>query len=494
MTSYLDLSTHCFADIAEALAATPHSRRMTGYLLRMCPDIQGTNEIARACASPEFAAAVFGTGDPNIVCELMAQGKLPASDVRFLACQVMKTQNVNDRAGLMALGSPLLRNDIHALLRDCPSLMSVDWKDDKFRTVARNAIWGNPLWHKTCEMPIVAEGGAESFLENAALFGNLENPNVALYMTSYLGVSGREDRGEKLGRQALVQSALLRRDDLPENIVLALDASQFHTVCSYRLLVAKEAHQKLVKTAKVEPSQLFLQGGVPHSDGEFVVSPAATQEYVWQAFTDANPGTRQDSLLLAKQCPERFYIEALAAKNPFLNTDEFARHSPWAEHRLRIPAGNNESGVMATLRAAFQTKAEGNNPLKTLCLPVIPFQHIEPDAIKRMCEPHLREMAFVVGAIRSRQFAEKLVWAGACDEADIALVFSPHTSGRQLDRLAGQNPTIAAWVACHPNGVGISLSDISDEDRIMVEETRKMPVLSGKNERKLSKPAEVLVI
>jgi len=358
MFSAQDVNTHYFHLISDGLAATPHARRMAGVLLSLFPATEKPEKIACACASQEFAEALLWPGD-NILCELLRRNHLPASDVQAMAKRVLKTQDTRDLPGLMALGSPLAGD----LTSQLPfPLDSIVMGEPEFHSIARNALWGNPLVHKSSLAPSVSAFGMEVFLGNSALFGDLNNPVITKYLKDHLGVFGKTKNIEARRNALLVQSSLLLRDDLTDDIAIALDDSNFHTPETYRTLVGHQTHRKLVKSQQVEPSQLFPR---LLNESEFVFSPEATSTHVFQAYNAAPAQSlRQNSVFLAAQCAKPLYVKALINGNPFLDSDAFVRHSPFAVERLLIPPKDKENIWMDTLRCVFQAQREGKSDSK----------------------------------------------------------------------------------------------------------------------------------
>jgi len=140
-------------------------------------------------------------------------------------------------------------------------------------------------------------------------------------------------------------------------------------------------------------------------------------------------------------------------------------------------------------------KSEGDEPLSTLCLPAIPFQKIRPEDIpKTFSSTFDRELGYVVGCIRSRKFTDQLGRIGEFPEADLARAFAPHTSGVLLEQIAKTNPEIAGLFACHPNGGDISIQDVPNAQRSVVEFARNHMGLSARQRGAVPQATQRLVL
>ena len=73
----VEISSIPYHEIADGLSATTHSRRMTGVLLALFPEIGERAAIASKCMSPEFAEPLVDGGDDYIQVEIARRGLLP---------------------------------------------------------------------------------------------------------------------------------------------------------------------------------------------------------------------------------------------------------------------------------------------------------------------------------------------------------------------------------------------------------------------------------
>lgn len=471
---YRNIASGFFREIDVALGATVHSRRMAGYLLRLFPDVYGGEDIASACSSPEFIEAVDGTTSIAVICELLAQSKLPESQVRFHARNVLLTEDAGDKAGLLALGSPLIKSDLPEIVASLNHPVSSP-REKEFQEIAQNAFIGNPLFHQDQKFIPASQRGVAVMLENLALFGNLDNGSVVKLLNRALVVKSNTRDESLLNMAYSVRDSLLRRTDLPESLALAIDGSVVNNMYSQRILVDMPIHQKLVRDGVVRSSRNFLVG----EDGQWVISPAAADDDFKAMLAICDRQGPQESVLRYSQCP-RDVFEALSKKvSPsFLNSYPFLSESPWAAHVLCSPPADGD--WLRKMQDIFHNPKLGSGTLQAFCLPSIPFQHISPSDIPKLFIDDYHESAYVVGAIRSRKFAEELGAVGKNPDKDLAILFSPHTSSRKLEQLARLNPEIAPLAACHQNGDGISLSEMSPEHQNVVSVLRDSRRLVGR--------------
>lgn len=120
----------------------------------------------------------------------------------------------------------------------------------------------------------------------------------------------------------------------------------------------------------------------------------------------------------------------------------------------------------------LDARGDEGEMLVGISLPNIPFHQISPDSLRNFFQNNDALAANIVGAIRSRVFAEALGSVNGDIKMDAALIFSPHTSGRQLERCVELHPELSGIAACHPNGADISLSAVPTEQRAVVERMR----------------------
>lgn len=455
-----------YSEIADALGATPHSRHMMGALLAFCPYIEGESVLARACMSPEFAKSAATCQQDGIVQELIAHGALPAKRVQEYAEKAFVWRMDDDeqpnkiRTALLALGSPLLTklHEFHERI------------SDGCHDIVKDAFWGNPLVHRNDRSSTAVSRGGRFFIQNAATFGNLENPMIRAAVTARVGMDG--DSGVRWGADAdNIYLALCSRDDLPNEVVAALHKTSQSTPKLHRRLVENPVHRRLVRDEVHDPIKFFAFCEEPPYQGRegiAVISPECSiseLEKEWN-FGVLN-GSRQASLLLAANCPEVYYQTAKEAGEKTLDSYLFARHSPWAKEHF------------ASVDAEFLRNITGVSSLSWACLPAIPFERFDPPDMQRVffvgCDV---DLGHIVGAIRTRGFAEKLSYSDT-EIADFAQLFSPHTSGRRLDEFTRKSPELAGFAACHPNGADIPLSAVLSEHREVVEAIRA-PVLGGR--------------
>lgn len=457
-----DVSGLPYSEIADALGSTPHSRHMMGALLSLCPHIDGDDGLARACMSPEFARSAGGCQQNKVVQELIAHGRLSGTRVQEYAEKAFRNigaANENERTALLALGSPLLESALPAFQRKNSECQN---------EIVNDAFWGNPLVHLSDKSSTSVLLGRYYFARNAALFGNLKNTRVRSAITAHVGMEDKEMGFD--GLYGGCGSALRRRTDLDDEIVLALDKASMST-SAYRRLVKHPCHRRAVQNALCAGFKSFADAAeLPFSsDGMIIASPEVMPSEFRRIYNSTEPeSSSRDSLLLAASCSEECYLDAVAHDRIILDSFAFATRSPLAiKHFANLHIGD------------LLRRHENENALMWVSLPAIPFGKVEPQDVPLIfvaeCDV---ELGCVVGAIRSRSFAEKLP-ASSAKFAGFAQLFSPHTSGLRLGEFARGNPGLAGLSACHPNGADIPLSAVLPEHRDVVEAVRP-PVLCGR--------------
>lgn len=462
-----DVGALPLSDIREALAATPHSRRMAGLLVSLCPKIRGGKELAQACMSPEFASAAASTDNTEIVFEILAKKLLPDKKVVEWAGKAFELMPGMDafRVTLLALGSPLLGDGIHEILDKCKRGAG----DKGALNSVVNSAWGNPAVHGADKKPPGYAAVSPLFKLNAATFGNLQNPEVAGILHATLADESKDS--------AIILRGLTKRNDVPVALVQAMHYSAHKTLETARMLVEMPAHQQLVRKsgfgAALECDDSVHVDQDPESS--FVVSPACVPGQCRGFFNKDEPGDKiNNAVLLAAQCPEECYDYAKAEGDAFLETYEFLQYSPFAKKHLLSMGGRGE--VWPVMRKIFEEKRKWDAGIKTLALDCIPFEHISPRNIAGLFNFRGNDAAKtehialdIVGAIRSREYADARWRAGG---TPVAVLFSPHTSGRQLEEIARNHEGLAVLAACHPNGREIPISSIPEGWRGFVEQNR----------------------
>lgn len=327
-----DLGHVPFREIRDALKATPHSRRMAGLLVALCPDVMGGAELADSCLSPEFADAAESTTNQEVVLALILAGRFPAHKVRALAEVVILSDAKNKYVDLpetvlAALGSPLLGKRAKELLKEFPSS-----RYPSMNTV-RNALLGNSLVADDCGNMSAPRRGDYFwvFCRNHAAFADIKLKEPSRFLRAVLdhhmrGGYYRESEGD------VVRHALVRRGDLTEEIAEELDY-RHGNIDTYRELVKTKAHQSLVLSGKVRRTSVLFCDDASQKTS-FVTSPAATGEQIIETFTEADSMEARTSLLLAKNCPKSIYVQ-IAAETNLLSNADFLMESPWAKPFVR---------------------------------------------------------------------------------------------------------------------------------------------------------------
>lgn len=439
-----------FVNIASAVGSNPHSRRMAGAMIALQPDFPGCGVLADKCWSKEFKSAVGRPRDQAVVAVFLERGALPARrvcDIASLAGTYNEEKHRNDTLYdnvLLALGSPLIGNDAKTLyahgfltseLRDC--------------CIGRNALLGNPLIHgMDGKVQPDTRHGHYVFLQNAAQFGNFDNPNLARAIIGFLG-----KKGDRLDA-SIIFDALLSREKLPGAVLTAMSCSPMTTAASTQRLVLREDHRQLVRGGSVDGVARF-----PEDDGDVfcVASPDTSAERMNVEFSLGGE-TRQLSLLNSGACPRTIYQNLLAGRKNLLGAAGFLTHSPFASEYV---AGFKPGEFWPAFRDGYLDGCgDEGEQLMAISLPNIPFDQISPICLRDDFQGNDILAANIVGAIRSRAFAESLGPVSGDAKTDLALLFSPHTSGRQLEKIAKLHPEAASLAACHPNGSEVDVPKI----------------------------------
>lgn len=206
--------------------------------------------------------------------------------------------------------------------------------------------------------------------------------------------------------------------------------------------------------------------------------PAKLRELCEKEFVG---GDMARSLTLAPGCPEDFYREVRAQSGFFCGTYEFLANSPWAADYL-----SEGRQPWHRVKAALMQNSDSGKELYVLSLPAIPFDKISQ---AQVCEVIGKKSPFctaglIAGACRSRKFAEELHPAEFSGAMEFALLFSPHTSGRKLEKLAKDYPILAGLARCHPNGGDIPLSAVPSAQWAIVCAMKNTSMLPGRGAAK----------
>ena len=245
-------ATISFFEIADAMAATPHARKMAGLFIAFFPEIGKPGIISKTCASPEFAEAVADTWDVDIDYPLLQQGLLSPERVRMIADMALTTdyqpyqENHGYDAALIALGSPLLGSHLDTILSRIPPLTDV-LPTDAGRMAVRNALFGNPLVHKANVMPKSSSSGLWAYLHNAVAFGNLDNKYVVNDLLLPLQALVNSNNSEENRRMYdIVRFGLYSRPNVPRELIVGLRDAPQRCEMSHNRLVAMAGHQQMV--------------------------------------------------------------------------------------------------------------------------------------------------------------------------------------------------------------------------------------------------------
>jgi len=461
-----------------------------GIVLAVAPDAANSSELFAGCMSPEFVRPLLNVlmWNTGLVSQMITANMLPESHVRKLAsgAELYKEDEVTRGLffnSMLALGSPSLGDSVGDFA--AKFLLPHNDKGAVFQA-ARNALLGNPLIQKQ-KTGLLPDGDGSSFYyKNLATFGDLSYKDAQSQLARLLAFKA-ESIGEKTGPViTYIRQALLSRSDLPKKLIFALDESPTATLADYRKLVQMEGHQALVRKCDLNT----FKSMTGQRGEESVCSPVATEIVIERQFK-ASPkrGTVRDSLLLAAQCPEWCYQVGRQDNPRFLDTLAFLNSSPWARHYLRENSGRNVGRILAANEAA-------GIGLSVLSVAAMPFEFIQPVLLRERFDDEARfSAACVAGVIRSREFAAKLSDSDiATDAADLAFLFSPATSGKQLEKIASRQPNLAAIAACHPNGNGVPTDGLTDHEAEVVARHREHTILVGRGAGQSSIPSCPLVL
>ena len=457
-------------EIGDALSANTHSRRMAGLLVSLCPKIGGLSAFDYRCFSPEFGIAAADTENQFVIGGLLERNLLPAKKVKSLAEMSLgyKWQTYKDTDDpviesnmLTALGNPVIGDLAGALFEQGLP------KSNPMRRTFRNALLGNPLVHGIGDFPEPAKGDDyRYFLRNCALFGNLENPRVLSALTAAISDAGD---GARRGLGAAIKMRLIARGDIDEGLALALadltDAETSAEGEDRRELVKNPAHQKLVMEGKSGGCAVFP------ATNRWVVSPAADPEQIERAYQASSSDLdREMSLLLAAQCPASIYLK-FEPGDTLLGNEDFLRLSPWS--RNYVGAFKTEQFWGAFRRRLLDVETISKGRLRLLTIPSLPFDAISPTQLLDVFYNKADyTVALIVGAIRSARFADALGPIKADIDSSLPRLFSCHTSGRQLEKIAGLHPELTAFAACHPNGIDVPIHAIPASQQRLVATVR----------------------
>jgi len=223
------------------------------------------------------------------------------------------------------------------------------------------------------------------------------------------------------------------------------------------------------------------------------VSPCASSSLVAQAFDkvsgrDIKPSVK-NSLILAAQCPRRCYETVKDDDPEFCMSFDFFEQSPWAADG--ISSKNPSESILQIIEHQKSYLME----LYTLSMPFIPFDALDPRKISEgFTSAPVRAGAIIAGACRSRKFATALGDVGDDPNNDIAFLFSPHTSGRKIERLAAIHSELACLAAIHPNGSDIPVESVLPEHREILEAMRDSMAIKGRMVSRTAAAADSLVI
>ena len=445
--------------------------------------------VSHECMSPEFAEVVVDFKDEDTDFHLLAAGLLPRTRIVEYAEKAMAFDGTTVGTGdlfknvLFSLGSPL----IGGMAKDLYVAFSAPKGRDvskPVRACVLNALAGNPLMHGGGHGEMFGgAAGREYFARNAATFGDLHNPNVVKRLVAILGTEAGKPANDLAS--AVTRDGLLERADVPEELVLALDTSPSSDCYDHMKLVEKEWHQRLVANDTLDGIK-----GFPQSDGpSWVVSPATSLLRIRAKYDSYGAwNSNRGGVLLAEKCPEEYYDNAVLDKDMILSDPLFLSDSPWAKKHI---------WRNGTPWASFaeEIAARDENGLAVVALPVAPFEKIAPANLREVFKSRGDiAAANIVGVIRSKRFASELGRVGDDPPNDIAFIFSPHTSGRQLEAFVAAHPEIAVLAACHPNGCDIPLQCVPPEHREIVEKAREPFLLTGKASATQTRGAQHLEI
>lgn len=460
-----------FREIGEALRDSPHSRRLSGVLLACFKGFEFPDAIAEYCMSPEFAIPLENSKNPMLVGRLLEAGFLSDKRVRTIAGMAKNHTNAGDKEILStiftALGSPQLGDMARELLVEFPKNAHSE-RDRLFHA----ALLGNPLIHGSEEVPEIKDVlERRVFLVNTAKFGNLANSDIAGKLKDILMDEADSGPNEDAN---WVRWRLMSRKDLPEELVIALHKSPATTESAHEELVKNPTHQKLVLSGKLEACKMFAD------EERYVVSPAATSAKVEEVFNRSNGSLQwMQSLLTGAQFPREIYQQRFSCDKSLASNLKFLRQSPFANEFVD---GMGKRAFFAEFSEKnLEQQADEGLGLMTVTIPVVPFDVIAPAQMKDVFHEKKDYVAsLIVGAIRSREFVGHLGSVNGTMETDLPLLFSPQTSGRQLENFAGLHPQLAVLAACHPNGVDIPTQRLPALHRRVAERVRGAVPLAGR--------------
>lgn len=481
-------------EMAAAMAETPYLRRMAGVIAALYPRANGVALLAEACISPEFAAAAINTtGARSEVVDgvLLRHGLHTAAQVQAYAQMAMgydgriPDNDTEFENSMLALGSPLISPKLQDIRAQVPDTRQ-DWRKTPVWRATRSAMDGNPLVHGSGGKPECEAGDVNyvRYLRNAAAFGNLENPNVVRVLKDVLSIDS-EDSNPLSGEVAWVRETLIARKDLAEDLVHAIVQAPTHSPAAvFRKLCGNPVHMRMVADGETQAVGIFSDVEEEAvNDIFFVVSPMASVKQIKVLYDAYNGGTAWLSLLLAKQCPDELYQVACNEQPEFLTSESFLSRSPWAAKHVDKLGGDAPWNVVKEIVNMKSPKRLG---IRALHLAAIPMDKLSARNFREEFEGIELAAACAIGAGRSRAFATTLGQVGDAPELDIAFLFSPHTSGRQLEKLIALYPKLTAMAACHPNGTDIPLASINVLERERVGKMRETVVLAGRSGTVLS--------
>ena len=463
-----------FGEIAMALAATPHSRRMMGLILACHPNIKDGKAVAEACWSPEFVEAALDTQNEDAVFVLLARNELPPERVLAYAQETVSGKGwlLPFTVGEFALGSPLLGDNLNGLLE---TLSEKRGKEKKLVNGFTFTAFGNPLLHGSDkDMDENSFSGAKEshrFLLSAATFGNLSNPHIAEALQ--YGVLGG-------GRDAsAVINALVHRQDVPKDLIVAMGESATG-LDDCRAVANMPGHRSLVRSKECNG---LVGNNRRRADAVRVISPEAkdyVEERARNLLSEDNESTwMTEAILRSEHCPKDYYEANKQNGDAFLSSYDFLRDSPWAREQLLSMRGRNGfSGAGIFLMGKGNDKAR----LQFWSLPAMPVEQMPPSCVSRMFKDKHLIAAHIAGASRCSDYAYKLSRElKAPEHWHMALLFSAATSGRRLEQIAKAHPEVAGLAALHPNGDDLPMALVPEKFHSFVDRHRRAaPSLQGK--------------
>ena len=481
--SDIDIHFVPFDDIADVLASTSHGRRMAGVLLALNPHTLGAGAVARKCWSREFIQHVGEPQGHGVVECFLQHNALSKEGVLSLASD-HALASFDDEANknepfcsnvLTALGSPLMGARAVEMFGDGKT-----WTGNKGRDLINHALMGNPLVFADRTLPVpnsesdVLSSSLSVFIRNAALFGCLNDSRISDYFARTLSIN---DTIAEAAAAIVIRDNLLLRERLPDDLIKAIHHSTTRTIDDSYMLVQRDDHRALVRGGRVDGVFCHVFSKSDRVGAFYVFSPETPAERIAEEFHGAG---KARSLLNARNCPEFIYSNAITDECNLLMESGFMEHSPFAKRYVeRFPADVFWKKFRADV---LDEELEDGEGLRQICLPNIPFHAISPKKIRKAFSEdtfHL-QAAYIVGAMRSRQFAEALGPVTGNSESDLAAVFAPHTSGRQLEKFAGAYPGLAGLAACHPNGTDVDIALVPSEQRDTVLGLRETSCLAGR--------------